>query len=54
MNYSGFFTLLGFEAHRILLHALEELADSACLDGYQLSVVTRIVEQRGEKQEKHL
>ena len=38
MNDSEFFTLLGFEAHRILLHALAELADLACLDGYQLTV----------------
>ena len=38
MNYSDFFTLLGFEAHRNLLPAPEELADSACLDGYQLTV----------------
>jgi hypothetical protein len=38
MNYSDFFTLLGFEAHRNLLPAPEELADSACLDGYQLIV----------------
>ncbi len=38
MNDSEFFTLLGFEAHRILLHALEELSDLACLDGYQLTV----------------
>ena len=38
MNHSGFFTLLGFEARRNLLHVPEELADSACLEGYQRTV----------------
>jgi hypothetical protein len=38
MNHSEFFTLLGFEAHRNLLRAPEELADSACLESYQLTV----------------
>ena len=38
MNHSEFSTLLGFEARRNLLHAPEELADSACLESYQLTV----------------
>ena len=36
MNHSEFFTLLDFSAPRNLLRALEELADSACLESYQL------------------
>ena len=38
MNHSEFSTLLGFEAHRNLLHVPEELADSACLEVYPLTV----------------
>ncbi len=37
MNHSELFTLLGFEAQRNLLHVPEELADSAYLEGYQLT-----------------
>jgi len=38
MNNTEFFALSGLEAHRNRLHALEELAGSACLEDYQLTV----------------